>query len=185
MPVQLVAQNLNNTSAGKSPRPGAPSPIFFMLRIPLTNGKFASVNDSDFGVLHRYRWSAEKIGRTWYAVRRENGKKVYMHRQIMGFPPKPFEVHHDDHDGLNNRRRNLLVATKGQQAANAFKKVPVTGYRGVAKNHKRFAAKIRVGCKWKYIGTFNTPEEAALAYDQAAINQWGRFAAPNFPEEKG
>lgn len=40
-----------------------------------------------------------------------------------------------------------------------------TGYRGVAKNRKKYQAQVRVEEKIIYIGTYSTPLEAARAYD--------------------
>lgn len=54
-----------------------------------------------------------------------------------------------------------------------------SGYKGVSRNHKKFSAKIRVHGKTLHLGSFVTPEDAAMAYDQAALNHFGEFASTN------
>ncbi|XP_065871134.1 ethylene-responsive transcription factor WRI1-like [Euphorbia lathyris] len=60
----------------------------------------------------------------------------------------------------------------------------VSKYRGVARHHHngRWEARIgRVfGNKYLYLGTFNTQEEAAAAYDMAALEHRGANAVTNF-----
>lgn len=85
--------------------------------IPLGKGKFAIVDPEDFDALNRYRWRARKSHSTWYAIRRHRrfGKTsiVFMHRQIVQARPDQ-QVHHKNHQSLDNRKRNLEPMTQPQ-----------------------------------------------------------------------
>lgn len=93
-----------------------------MARIPLSQGYFAEVDDADFDALNQFRWTVHVCRHTRYARRmvRVGGKRVnqYMHRAIIDAPPE-MDIDHVDHDGLNNRRGNLRVATRAQNIWNS------------------------------------------------------------------
>jgi len=56
------------------------------------------------------------------------------------------------------------------------------GYRGVSKNKKKFAARITIGGKKTHIGTYDTPKEAAIAYDRAVLKANKSTTLLNFPD---
>lgn len=92
-----------------------------------------------------------------------------------------------DHKNLNtsdDRWQNLRLATHGQNHANApVRKNNTSGYKGVCflKKRRRWAASIAPNRKHIRLGQFPTAEEAARAYDAAAIKYFGEFARLNFP----
>jgi hypothetical protein len=58
-----------------------------------------------------------------------------------------------------------------------------SGYRGVYKKGERFKADIKVNKKQTYLGTYDTPKEAAVAYDRAVIKCNLSKDKLNFPND--
>jgi len=159
--------------------------VTIMKRIPLSqHGKykgrfFAIVDDEDFDRVSSIRWYImrnRKFG-NYYSRALIDGKTTLMHRLILN-APRDVQVDHRDHNGLNNTRSNLRFATPSQNSGNQSGwRNRKNSYKGVSINRRKWRA-ILCG---KPIGTFDTPEAAALAYDRAAIERWGEFARTNFP----
>jgi len=80
--------------------------------IPLTRGKVAIVDASDFDWLNQWKWHTVKTGKHrsdrfyYYAARFSGKKEVRMHHQILNAKAGQ-EVDHRDGNGLDNRRRNI------------------------------------------------------------------------------
>ena len=152
-----------------------------MKRVPLTQGKFALVDDEDFEWLSRWTWSAySSRSGNWYATRRVRVSEKYdttsikMHQQILGHSG----VDHRDGDSLNNQRSNLRAASVAQNNANSSScRGSTSKYKGVSW-HKR-GQKWSVFIQRRYLGLFETEIEAAGAYDKAALETFGEFAKLN------
>lgn len=164
-----------------------------MKEIPLTRGKVALVDDADFEALAKYKWQAKRDKKTWYVYRRarkSDGEKglMSMHRQIMVAGPGR-EVDHKDGDGLNNQRDNLRLCSHAQNMCNHQHKTDGCSslYKGVCwrKDVARWVAKIRVSRRLIHLGLFDSQEDAAQAYNQAAKQYFGEFAALNEIDERG
>lgn len=152
--------------------------------ISLTQGLYAKVDDEDFDWLSHWKWLAmvDKNRGVAYAarsVRTEEGKlrPLLMHRLILNVGEGE-EVDHQNGNPLDNRRENLRVVSRADNLRNrrTFKNNK-SGYKGVTYNPK--------SKKWKVIvniGTFDTAEEAALAYDSAIKQIFGDLARGNFPK---
>lgn len=161
--------------------------IFMTKEIELTQGKFAIVDDDDYEWLNKHKWCACKSRKTWIAKRgiggRNNRTYELMHRAIMK-PPKDVWIDHIDGNALNNTRENLRFCTRYQNQQNRPKnKNNASGYKGVYlhKQTRKWRARIYANGKNHSLGLFSTPEEAALAYDNAAKELHSEFANTNFP----
>lgn len=158
--------------------------------IPLSQGKFAKVDDEDFEELNKFKWCAhqDKDKITWYAERsqRKDGVTIFfkMHRVIMN-TPKGMLVDHKNNDGLDNTRENLRNCTHSENSKNRRRnKKGSSKYLGV---HFRLAhgknpyyeAHIIANGKPTHIGGSVNEKVAAQMYNDAAIKYHGEFARLN------
>lgn len=123
-----------------------------------------------------------------YRYIKYNGKRYAEHRLafLFTYGVIPQYIDHINGDKSDNRISNLRECSKNQNGQNRPKlSNNSTGYKGVYVNPKsgKYISKIRINGELKYIGTFNTPEEAAKAYDNEAIENFGEFANLNFEQE--
>ena len=56
------------------------------------------------------------------------------------------------------------------------------GYRGVTKMRKKYQATITTGSKKTHLGTYDTPKDAAVAYDRAVLKANKSTSLLNFPD---
>jgi hypothetical protein len=98
------------------------------------------------------------------------------------------EIDHIDGNGLNCQRANLRWATRAQNMANRRKlRKGANRFKGVSflARLDKYQAYIGSGGTRRYLGVFTSEENAARAYDRAALDMYGPFASLNFPQEKG
>jgi hypothetical protein len=158
--------------------------------IPLTQGKFALVDDEDYDWLMNWKWyyKKDKAG-NGYAVRHDSvlvkRKLIPMHRVILN-APDGVQVDHINNNradhGLYNQRSNLRICTNAENQANVgIQSNNTSGYKGVTldKRTNHWRAQIIVNRKRISIGFYKNPQDAARAYDQAALKYFGKFANIN------
>lgn len=164
-------------------------PLFDPIKVPLTQGYVALINQCDSDLLdHAWHALTKASSRTIYAQRNscDSGRrtKVKMHRiilsRILGRPLlRTEEVDHIDLDGLNNQRNNLRLVTHTQNSWNSRRQLNnASGYKGVSrrKHGCHWRATITINGKQIYLGGFKTPELAHIAYCEAARKFYGEFA---------
>lgn len=120
------------------------------------------IDDEDFDIIKDYSWYIEKRKHTNYVrayvkgTGRKNSKKVYMHKI-------------ENRNGLDNRKNNLRYITRNGNNRNR-KISNKTGFRGIRKRGNKYQALIKIKGKQKYLGSFDTPEEASKEYENAVCS---------------
>lgn len=149
-----------------------------------TTKNYQAIIDDDMSEeISRHKWTYNGNG---YAYRHliNDGKfiKIYMHRQIIR-AKKGQMVDHINGNRLDNRLENLRIATSKQNSGNSgSRKGSVSKFKGVIRARKKWSAQIAINRKSTYLGMFEREEDAALAYNFAALEYFGDFAYLNRAE---
>jgi len=125
---------------------------------------------------------AGSINNQGYVMIGTKYRRFYAHRLAWyityGYLPK--ELDHINRDTSDNRICNLRECTRSQNKANAL---PYKNrkYKGIYFNKRlgKYQAQIEHNYKQYYLGLFDTPKAAALAYNAKAIELHGEFAYLN------
>lgn len=164
-----------------------------MKKIPLTQDKYALVDNIDYEYLVQWKWGymRSRCSGSGYAYRKvwiKGGKgkqyDIFMHCLIatrMGLKITN-QVDHVDRNKLNNKRNNLRLATNQQQKGNeSLRKTNTSGFRGVywSKKYCKWLAQICFNSKSIFLGYYPNKVAAAKAYNKAAKKYFGEFACPN------
>ena len=154
----------------------------------MSKGNVALVDDEDYENISKYSWSYHGAG---YAARgyHKDGKLIIlkMHQQIIGNVPDGYEIDHINGNKLDNRRCNLRTISHQENVFNTKKRVlqnpgiRPSKYKGVNWRDERhkWVSRITLNGKRFYLGLYETEEEAAIAYNKAALQLFGDCARLN------
>jgi hypothetical protein len=149
--------------------------------MPRTNAERYAVllDPEDEHLREQYRWCDNGEG---YAKAWDRNKRacVYLHRVVTGAQAGQV-VDHINRNRADNRRSNLRIATRTENALNSPKK----RCRAAHGRYSRHIGVAWIGYKWvanyrgKYLGVFHDENEAALAYNRAVDADGIAHAARN------
>ena len=146
-----------------------------------SKGKEFYFDLEDYDLIKDYYWRIDSLG---YVVSNDGKKIIKMHRFIMGFPEKKYDVDHKHGKETrnDNRKNNLRIATRSQNLANKdLISNNTTGITGVSWNKQRNTWRANIGVNKKRInlGTFENFEDAVKARKEAEEKYFGEFSYDN------
>jgi hypothetical protein len=141
----------------------------------------------------KYSWSVKKDGAVMTGDSKY-GQRMTLHRLISGtlhMPRGSVEVDHRNTDRGDNRDSNLRLATRQQNCRNSSKfstsNKTASMYKGVSwsKAKCKWVVRVNINRKPVYNCYFTDEVEAAIAYNNKAVEHFGEFARINVIEEPG
>ena len=161
-----------------------------MKKIKLTQGEYAIVDDEDYHYLSRFKWwiSNQKRGDKEYktVIRNIQKRVVPMTHFIISSDIK--KIIHKNKDFLDHRKENLATVNDDLIVNRADKYYYRKGvfsskYKGVChrpdSRGKKWQARIGFDGKRIYIGSYDTEDEAGIAYNEKAKELYGELAYQN------
>ena len=127
------------------------------------------------------------VGIYLFGGRNPSGPKVVLLHRLILLAPDSATVDHVNRNTVDNRRINLRLATMTEQNANKVKTYGESRFKGVHRrwDARKWVAQIKGNGKHIHLGSFEAEEDAARAYDRAAVEMFGDFSRLNFPEDYG
>jgi len=151
--------------------------------VTLTKGYVAIIDADDLEIVNTSNWYASVKPRTVYAIRAvyNNGTQqiLRLHRIIMK-APFGMEVDHINGNGLDNRKINLRVVSKNENAKNKRMNLNnSSGFKGVSWSNKRgkWLSQIQHDGTAIYLGCYLSKEEAYEVYCAASEKYHGEFGS--------
>lgn len=148
------------------------------MRCTVSSGRWFIFDKEDYDIVNSQRWFITAGG----YVTTGRGTEGQMLARLLLNAPDDLKVNHINGIFWDNRRENLRLADHQQcSATGKMKKSNKSGFKGVHrhKTNGNYVACISPHGRSIHLGVFDTAEEAAAAYDVAAVEYFGEFADTN------
>lgn len=153
-----------------------------MRHIPLSQGKFAIIDEADFPEISSYKWYFHQ-GRAVRKPKTIDKKRtgfIWMHREIAK-PDDDKVIDHINGNTLDNRRENLRICTRSQNQWNKSPRIKsFTRMKNIhwKKEKKRYAVRFQKFGKKIEFGYFKNLEEAIKVRNDAVLSVHEGFNPP-------
>lgn len=151
------------------------------------------VDDEDIPLISKYRWYVASVKYRGKQIKQYVQARgisplepeiVKIHRVIMNVTDSKKLIDHKNGNGLDNRKENLRICSASENAANrkittVHNRIKHSKFKGVTKLNGKWRAYITLNHSSIHLGFFATAEEAAAAYNKAAVILHGEFAHLN------
>jgi hypothetical protein len=139
---------------------------------------YCEIDDDDFELVNKYKWGINKSSNphTKYAFTNTGGKKIHLHRLIMGLGDYKIDkriINHIDGNGLNNKKQNLEICDtlyNSQSFRKHNSNVGLIYIDNSMKRIKRWRTTITINKK-RISKRFETEDEAKLWLDDIIKQQ--------------
>lgn len=155
-------------------------------KIPLQNGEYAIVDKEDYERVSKYNWVLSNDSQNTLRVTARNPalrRNVRLNHFVLKLDDRKRSiVIHKNKDKLDFRKENLEITHEetGFYISGA-RQGSKSKYKGVGwyERDKKWQAMIMVNGKAIYLGRYETEEEAARIYNNAALKHFGEHAFQN------
>ena len=128
----------------------------------------------------------QPCGKRWTAEIKHHKRRIQLgffdtaEEAAFAYDKAALEIH-GEKACLNHRVEQVLT---WNAPARQLRMTNTSGYRGVKQIGKRWSAAIHTRGRRTHLGMFDNPEEAARAYDKAALEAYGESAILNFAKKE-